>query len=81
MTSKCVENKIEKDEVDKCNSYIFQETALHLAVQSGHASVVEFLMSNKDQDCTENTLNKNILDMAIEHNQKAVAMVLASHRR
>lgn len=58
-----------------------QETALHLAVQEGHANVVEYFISNKDQDLTENTHNKNILDMAIDHKQQAVAMVLASHRR
>ncbi|KAK3742362.1 hypothetical protein QZH41_019298, partial [Actinostola sp. cb2023] len=58
-----------------------QETALHLAVQAGHANVVEYFISNKDQELTENTLNKNILDMTIEHKQKAVAIVLASHRR
>ncbi|XP_031572371.1 transient receptor potential cation channel subfamily A member 1-like [Actinia tenebrosa] len=58
-----------------------KETALHLAVQAGHANVVEYFISNKEQELTENTLNKNVLDMAIENNQKHIAMVLASNRR
>lgn len=58
-----------------------QETALHLAVQAGHTMVVEYFISNKDQDLTENTLNKNILDMAIDNKKTEVAMALATHRR
>ncbi|XP_032230305.2 transient receptor potential cation channel subfamily A member 1 [Nematostella vectensis] len=58
-----------------------QEMALHLAVQAGHADLVEHFLNLKDQDLTVNNIDKNILDMAIDHQHASVAMVMANSKR
>ena len=42
---------------------------------------MSYLLSHKDQEVTVNSLNQNILDMAIEHRHEDVAMTLADHSR
>lgn len=58
-----------------------QNTALHLASQVGHAHIVCYLLSIKEQDVTLNAFNQNVLDVAVANEHAEVAMALAEHKR
>lgn len=52
-----------------------------MAAIAGQAHVVKCLLSSEHQAITRNAQGKNVLDLAIEHNQESVAMVIAEHER
>ena len=61
--------------------FSFQNTALHLAAKNGHAQIVKYLLSIREQDVIGNGAYQNALDVALETDQEAVAMTIAEHPR
>ena len=61
--------------------FVTQNTAIHLAATNGHAAVVAYLLSVKEQDILMNGNNKNILDIAVTLERTNVAMEIAKSTR
>ena len=61
--------------------YQIQNTALNLAATTGHASLVSYLLSVKEQEILLNKYNQNVLDLAISNNKEKVAMAIIEHSR
>ena len=60
---------------------LFQNTALHLAATGGHPDVVTLLLSSDKQEILMNKKNQNVLDAAMEAEQKKVLLAIVSHKR
>lgn len=58
-----------------------QNTSLHMAAKGGHADILKYLLSKPEQLVSVNERNQNILDIAIEARQEAVAMGIVEHKR
>lgn len=56
-------------------------TALHLAATGGHPDVVTLLLSSDKQEILMNKKNQNVLDVAMEAEQKKVLLAIVSHKR
>lgn len=52
-----------------------------MAAKGGHAEILKYLLSKSEQLVSVNERNQNILDIAIEARQEAVAMGIVEHRR
>ena len=61
--------------------FLFQNTALHLAATGGHPDVVTLLLSSDKQEILMNKKNQNVLDAAMEAEQKKVLLAIVSHKR
>ena len=61
--------------------FVTQNTAIHLAATNGHAAVVAYLLSVKEQDILMNGNNQNILDIAVTLERTNVAMEIAKSTR
>lgn len=61
--------------------FVLQNTALNLAANTGHASLVSYLLSVKEQDILLNKYNQNVLDLAISNDKEEVAMAIIEHSR
>ena len=59
----------------------FENTALHLAAIQDHPDVVSCLLSSDKQEILMNKKNQNVLDAAMEAEQKNVLLAIASHKR
>lgn len=60
---------------------LFENTALHLAALQDHPDVVSCLLSSDKQEILMNKKNQNVLDAAMEAEQKSVLLAIASHKR
>ena len=58
-----------------------KNTALNLAATTGHASLVTYLLSVKEQEILLNKFNQNVLDLAISNDKEEVAMAIIEHSR
>ena len=61
--------------------FLWQNTALNLASFEGHAEIVVYLLSLKDQEILMNSYNQNVLDIALNEEKKDVAIAIAEHDR
>ena len=61
--------------------FSIQNTALNLAATAGHASLVSYLLSVKEQEILLNKYNQNVLDLAISNDKEKVAMAIIEHSR
>ena len=61
--------------------FSIQNTALNLAATTGHASLVSYLLSVKEQEILLNNYNQNVLDLAISNDKEKVAMAIIEHSR
>lgn len=52
-----------------------------MAAKGGHAEILKYLLSKPEQLVSVNERNQNILDIAIEARQEAVAMGIVEHKR
>lgn len=52
-----------------------------MAAKGGHAEVLKYLLSKPEQLVSVNERNQNILDIAIEARQEAVALAIVEHKR
>ena len=62
-------------------STCFQNTALNLAAANGHAALVTYFLSMKEQEILLNKSNQNVLDLAISSEKEEVAMAIIEHSR
>ena len=60
---------------------LFENTALHLAAIQDHPDVVSCLLSSDKQEILMNKKNQNVLDAAVEAEQKSVLLTIANHKR
>ena len=60
---------------------LFENTALHLAAIQDHPDVVSCLLSSDKQEILMNKKNQNVLDAAMEAEQKSVLLTIANHKR
>ena len=60
---------------------IQKETALHCAARNGQTEIVTYLLDQSDQKITPSRQNQNALDVAIETDNEAVALVISEHKR
>ena len=58
-----------------------KNTALNLAATTGHASLVTYLLSVKEQEILLNKFKQNVLDLAISNDKEEVAMAIIEHSR
>ena len=59
----------------------FENTALHLAAIQDHPDVVSCLLASDKQEILMNKKNQNVLNAAMEAEQKRVLLAIASHKR
>lgn len=52
-----------------------------MAAKGGHAEILKYLLSKPEQLVSVNERNQNILDIAIEARQEAVALAIVEHKR
>lgn len=52
-----------------------------MAAKGGHAEILKYLLSKQEQLVSVNERNQNILDIAIEARQEAVALAIVEHKR
>ncbi|RMX38686.1 hypothetical protein pdam_00005931 [Pocillopora damicornis] len=63
---------------EECVEYILET---HPGTTAGHASLVTYLLSVKEQEILLNSQNQNVLDLAISNDKEAVAMAIIEHPR
>lgn len=52
-----------------------------MGAKGGNADILQYLLSKPEQLVSVNERNQNILDIAIEARQEAVAMGIVEHKR
>lgn len=52
-----------------------------MGAKGGNAEILQYLLSKPEQLVSVNERNQNILDIAIEARQEAVAMGIVEHKR
>ena len=65
--------------IDACDKN--KETPLHYACCNGHVNCIYLLLDNGASMIKSNTYEQNVLDLALENNQKEACMALLKHSR
>ncbi|XP_022786604.1 transient receptor potential cation channel subfamily A member 1-like isoform X2 [Stylophora pistillata] len=80
-SKRCIMSIVDKHPECLNNVDEAKNTALNLASFEGHAEIVVYLLSLKDQEILMNSYNQNVLDIALNEEKKDVAIAIAEHDR